>query len=92
MRICGAEVGLFPINTKPRSQSELPYDRKPLPYFENMRSQATKIVEIYKKNSDLINHLSKKKAVMYNIMMHGHAEIIHDGPQLGQKLIKSIYC
>lgn len=34
---------------------------KILPYFENIKAQATKIIEVYCKNADLINHLSQKK-------------------------------
>lgn len=92
MKICAAEAGLFPINSGPVQQAVSIEEKQLLPYFEKMKAQATKILEVYLKNVDLINHLSHRKSAMYNMMMQDQADTMIEPVKLPQKLIKNIYC
>lgn len=108
-----AESGLFPINTFRRSdenganfpcsmEGQKVVELKTLPYFDNMKAQAAKIIEVYCKNADVINHLSQKKSELYNYMTKypffedSNTDHLHDHENgakcLTQKELQGSYC
>lgn len=83
------------------SQKQPAHQKRTLPYFDNMRSQATKILEVYSKNIDLINHLSSKKSDLFNYLtkysflddMNGDVHDNEGGAKcVLQKELQTSYC